>query len=171
MTSLDAEGGLVGLLAERCHLPACPWSLVRCNQGWLRVAAPIGHDATEHRCCRQPVGAPVRVIVRAEVTMGAPDPPHRLHRHSRCYAGKTRCRPKPRDAPQTRWQHCAPPWQLCRRVSLFGLTSDPCRPFHYYGPSKPKCMDAIHAQNDEVRSPCAQVSSRPLHHVSHTENC
>ena len=39
--------------------------------------------------------------------------------------------------------------QLCRHVSLFGLTSDPCRPFHYYGPSKPRCTAAIPAANDE----------------------
>lgn len=39
--------------------------------------------------------------------------------------------------------------QLCRHVSLFGLTSDPCRPFHYYGPSKAKCTNAVPTQNDE----------------------
>ena len=40
--------------------------------------------------------------------------------------------------------------QTCRSVSLFGLTSDPCYPFHYYGPSlNGKCTDAIPAENDE----------------------
>ena len=32
---------------------------------------------------------------------------------------------------------------------FFGLTSDPCRPFHYYGPSKAKCTNAVPTQNDE----------------------
>jgi hypothetical protein len=35
------------------------------------------------------------------------------------------------------------------QVSLFGLTDDPCRPFHYYGPPKPQCTAAIPAENDE----------------------
>ena len=40
--------------------------------------------------------------------------------------------------------------QLCKRVSLFGLTSDPCRPFHYYGPPKKDgCTAAIPKENDE----------------------
>jgi hypothetical protein len=39
--------------------------------------------------------------------------------------------------------------QLCRKVSLFGLTTDPCRPFHYYGPPKAKCTTEIPAANDE----------------------
>jgi len=39
--------------------------------------------------------------------------------------------------------------QLCRRVSLFGLTTDRCRPFHYYGPPKKSCTAAIPKENDE----------------------
>jgi len=38
---------------------------------------------------------------------------------------------------------------LCRRVSLFGLTTDPCRPFHYYGAPKQGCTAAIPKENDE----------------------
>ena len=37
----------------------------------------------------------------------------------------------------------------CRKVSLFGLTDDPCRPFHYYGTPKPECTTAIPKKNDE----------------------
>ena len=51
--------------------------------------------------------------------------------------------------------------QLCRKVSLFGLTTDPCQPFHYYGAAKPSCTHAIPPENDEsvhwfekVRTPC-----------------
>jgi len=29
--------------------------------------------------------------------------------------------------------------RLCRKVSLFGLTSDPCMPFHYYGRPPKEC--------------------------------
>ena len=39
--------------------------------------------------------------------------------------------------------------QLCRKVSLFGLTTDPCQPFHYYGTPKAQCTHAIPAENDE----------------------
>ena len=39
--------------------------------------------------------------------------------------------------------------QMCRKVSLFGLSSDPCRPFHYYGPAKPSCTLEIPKENDE----------------------
>ena len=39
--------------------------------------------------------------------------------------------------------------QICRRVSLFGLSSDPCRPFHYYGEAKPSCTPEIPKENDE----------------------
>lgn len=39
--------------------------------------------------------------------------------------------------------------QICRKVSLFGLSSDPCRPFHYYGPAKPSCTPEIPKENDE----------------------
>ena len=39
--------------------------------------------------------------------------------------------------------------QMCRKVSLFGLTTDPCRPFHYYGAPKPECTHAIPPENDE----------------------
>ena len=39
--------------------------------------------------------------------------------------------------------------QLCRKVSLFGLTTDPCQPFHYYGSPKEKCTHEIPAENDE----------------------
>ena len=35
------------------------------------------------------------------------------------------------------------------KVSLFGLSSDPCRPFHYYGPAKPSCTPEIPKENDE----------------------
>ena len=35
------------------------------------------------------------------------------------------------------------------QVSLFGLTSDPCRPFHYYGTPKTECTSAIPPANDE----------------------
>lgn len=35
------------------------------------------------------------------------------------------------------------------QVSLFGLTTDPCRPFHYYGAAKAECTHAIPAENDE----------------------
>ena len=38
----------------------------------------------------------------------------------------------------------------CERVSLFGLTSDPCAPFHYYGPNKTECTLRPPAENDEV---------------------
>ena len=34
-------------------------------------------------------------------------------------------------------------------VSLFGLTTDPCQPFHYYGSPKEKCTHEIPAENDE----------------------
>ena len=33
--------------------------------------------------------------------------------------------------------------QICRNVSLFGLTDDPCQPFHYYGEPKATCTKAI----------------------------
>jgi hypothetical protein len=39
--------------------------------------------------------------------------------------------------------------QLCSSVSLFGLTSDPCAPFHYYGPKKHGCTLAVPKENDE----------------------
>ena len=39
--------------------------------------------------------------------------------------------------------------QICRNVSLFGLTDDPCQPFHYYGKPKANCTKAIPAKNDE----------------------
>ena len=39
--------------------------------------------------------------------------------------------------------------QMCRKVSLFGLTTDPCRPFHYYGAAKAECTHAIPKENDE----------------------
>ena len=39
--------------------------------------------------------------------------------------------------------------QMCRKVSLFGLTTDPCRPFHYYGAPKPQCTSTIPPENDE----------------------
>ena len=39
--------------------------------------------------------------------------------------------------------------QMCRKVSLFGLTTDPCRPFHYYGAPKRGCTAAIPKENDE----------------------
>ena len=39
--------------------------------------------------------------------------------------------------------------QMCRKVSLFGLTTDPCRPFHYYGAPKEHCTHAIPPENDE----------------------
>ena len=39
--------------------------------------------------------------------------------------------------------------QMCRKVSLFGLTTDPCRPFHYYGAAKAECTNAIPKENDE----------------------
>lgn len=37
----------------------------------------------------------------------------------------------------------------CRNVSLFGMTSEPCAPFHYYGPPKMECMLAVPKENDE----------------------
>ena len=41
--------------------------------------------------------------------------------------------------------------QLCRRASLFGLTTDPCQPFHYYGAPKAVCSAKLEIpkQNDE----------------------
>ena len=38
-----------------------------------------------------------------------------------------------------------------RQVSLFGLTSDPCMPFHYYGKPPDKCTSEtqIPPKNDE----------------------
>ena len=39
--------------------------------------------------------------------------------------------------------------QACANVSLFGLTSDPCQPFHYYGPEKTTCTLAVPKENDE----------------------
>lgn len=41
--------------------------------------------------------------------------------------------------------------QLCRNVSLFGLSTDPCKPFHYYGDpaENAACKAAIPKQNDE----------------------
>ena len=41
--------------------------------------------------------------------------------------------------------------QLCRKVSLFGLTTDPCQPFHYYGAPKAECSKGLEIpkQNDE----------------------
>lgn len=41
--------------------------------------------------------------------------------------------------------------QLCRKVSLFGLTTDPCQPFHYYGAPKLQCSSGLEipAANDE----------------------
>ena len=41
--------------------------------------------------------------------------------------------------------------QLCRKVSLFGLTTDPCQPFHYYGAPKTSCSQGLEIpkQNDE----------------------
>ena len=39
--------------------------------------------------------------------------------------------------------------QMCRKVSLFGLTTDNCRPFHYYGTAKAQCTSAIPKENDE----------------------
>jgi hypothetical protein len=40
--------------------------------------------------------------------------------------------------------------QLCRKVSLFGLTTDPCQPFHYYGEPKKECTAAIPPKYDET---------------------
>jgi hypothetical protein len=37
----------------------------------------------------------------------------------------------------------------CRNVSLFGMTSEPCAPFHYYGPAKTECTLAVPKENDE----------------------
>ena len=37
----------------------------------------------------------------------------------------------------------------CERVSLFGLTSTPCAPFHYYGPNKSKCTLRVPKEHDE----------------------
>ena len=37
----------------------------------------------------------------------------------------------------------------CAKVSLFGLTSDPCAPFHYYGPNKTTCTLRVPKENDE----------------------
>ena len=34
-------------------------------------------------------------------------------------------------------------------MSLFGLTTDPCQPFHYYGAPKEACSLEIPAANDE----------------------
>ena len=39
--------------------------------------------------------------------------------------------------------------QICRNVSLFGLTDDPRQPFHYYGEPKATCTKAIPTKNDE----------------------
>eukprot|EP00966_Prymnesium_polylepis_P132226 3057662-Prymnesium_polylepis.2 len=39
--------------------------------------------------------------------------------------------------------------QACANVSLFGLTSDPCSPFHYYGPVRSTCTLAVPKENDE----------------------
>eukprot|EP00327_Prymnesium_parvum_P000714 CAMPEP_0182843744 /NCGR_PEP_ID=MMETSP0006_2-20121128/26359_1 /TAXON_ID=97485 /ORGANISM="Prymnesium parvum, Strain Texoma1" /LENGTH=78 /DNA_ID=CAMNT_0024973573 /DNA_START=18 /DNA_END=254 /DNA_ORIENTATION=- len=39
--------------------------------------------------------------------------------------------------------------EACVNVSLFGLTTDPCAPFHYYGPPKNSCSLAIPKENDE----------------------
>ena len=47
--------------------------------------------------------------------------------------------------------------QSCRNVSLFGFTSDPCLPFHYYGKRPAKCAEktrsgakmAVPKENDE----------------------
>jgi len=39
--------------------------------------------------------------------------------------------------------------QVCRKVSLFGLTDDPCQPFHYYGEPKSSCTREIPKANDE----------------------
>ena len=39
--------------------------------------------------------------------------------------------------------------QMCRKVSLFGLTPDPCKPFHYYGEPKPSCTEKIPPKYDE----------------------
>ena len=39
--------------------------------------------------------------------------------------------------------------QICESVSLFGLTSEPCAPFHYYGPKKTACTMAVPKENDE----------------------
>ena len=39
--------------------------------------------------------------------------------------------------------------QICSTVSLFGLTSEPCAPFHYYGPAKKACTMAVPKENDE----------------------
>jgi hypothetical protein len=39
--------------------------------------------------------------------------------------------------------------QMCRKVSLFGLTTDPCKPFHYYGEPKPSCTEKIPPKYDE----------------------
>ena len=39
--------------------------------------------------------------------------------------------------------------QICKNVSLFGLNSDPCAPFHYYGPPKAECTLAVPKENDE----------------------
>ena len=46
--------------------------------------------------------------------------------------------------------------QSCRNVTLFGFTSDPCLPFHYYGKRPSKCVPgrpykmAVPKENDEV---------------------
>ena len=48
--------------------------------------------------------------------------------------------------------------QTCRNVSLFGFTSDPCLPFHYYGPRPKVCLrsrknphkTAVPKANDEI---------------------
>ena len=39
--------------------------------------------------------------------------------------------------------------RICKDVSLFGLTSEPCAPFHYYGPKKAACTLAVPKENDE----------------------
>ena len=49
------------------------------------------------------------------------------------------------DSQRARRSDQLPIWQ----VSLFGLTSDPCQPFHYYGEPKAECTHAIPKVNDE----------------------
>ena len=57
--------------------------------------------------------------------------------------------PRPCERPSTGFLAVVLALQICRKVSLFGLSSDPCRPFHYYGPAKPSCTPEIPKENDE----------------------
>ncbi len=75
---------------------------------------------------------------------------HLCHRTSGgCTWGEEGSRPTSRMRPSTGFFSVVLAMGLCRKVSLFGLQTDPCQPFHYYGAPKPACTKAIPKENDE----------------------